>query len=209
MHKPVYLSKLDNQSGFTLVEVIIVTAIIGLLAVMVLFGRGELRARYQFSGAVEQAKSTLLKVKNEANTTVNDGGGSGGTNESQMFFAKRVRFNQNSGTMQVETFVIEREPDETSVVLLANSHPVELSYAVEFQNTSGSGFNDIWFVRWPANGELYTYTPPPGTALASLGDFNPGANRGVRSYRIVDPATGYTADISVDGMTSAVTRVFN
>jgi prepilin-type N-terminal cleavage/methylation domain-containing protein len=197
-----------GDKGFTLIEVVIVTAIIALLGAMALFGRGELKARYQFNAAIEQAKGTLLKVKNEANTTVNDGGGSGGTNESQIFFAKRVRFNQGSGMMQIQTFVIDRNPTGASVVTAVNNRQVELPYQVVFQNVSGAGANDIWFVRWPFSGELYTYTPPPGSLLVSLDNFNPSNNRGNRPYRLVDSVSGYTADVFVDGMTGAVTRVF-
>jgi prepilin-type N-terminal cleavage/methylation domain-containing protein len=212
--KKVMLMKSNNQarlrcsqSGFTLVELVMVTAIMGMLAVMTIFGDSNTRGRYRFSGAVERAKDVVLKAKNEANTTVNDGGGSAGTDINQVFFAKRVRLRDNLGEVEVATFATERNPSESSPLSLINSYTVTMEAGL--LHTNGVGNADIWFVRWPVNGELYTYTPPPGAVLGAFGDFNPGNNRSARNYSFIDPVGGYSAFLTVDGMTSSVTRTFN
>ncbi len=73
-----------NSKGYSFIEVTITLAISGLLLTMAVYGNGQLRRRSQFSDAVERAKNAIERVKTEASTTVNQGGGSGGSDPTKL-----------------------------------------------------------------------------------------------------------------------------
>jgi prepilin-type N-terminal cleavage/methylation domain-containing protein len=60
------MARLRQQSGFTLIEVVVVMAIASLMVAGVLAGQGLLRDRTAFTGAIDQIKNQLIGVRNEA-----------------------------------------------------------------------------------------------------------------------------------------------
>lgn len=215
-NKAILVRNAKSEAGFTLIESMIVLAIGSLLGMMVLFGQGEIRVRVQFADAVELAKNTLVSVKNEANTTVNGGGGSGGTNINQIFFAKRVTFTNNSSTIQVDTLVID--PGFTNInVLPGSTYSTNLPWGVTYKTANSLGVNstgsEVLFVRWPPTGKLYTFTPSLGGGFndTNFSSYDPTnlANRTQKDYQLEGADNLHQAVLQVEGTTGTIGRIFN
>jgi prepilin-type N-terminal cleavage/methylation domain-containing protein len=70
--------KTNIQSGFTLIELILVTAIAGLLVVIVFAGQQQVRARAQFDSDIGSVIQEFAYARNYSNSNVNgEGGGNG------------------------------------------------------------------------------------------------------------------------------------
>lgn len=63
-----------KTSGFTLVETVVVMAIIGLLFAFVFAGQGEIQARARFNAAVDQSVENINYARTEAVSNVNPPG---------------------------------------------------------------------------------------------------------------------------------------
>lgn len=63
-----------NQKGFTLIEIILVTAISGALLGIAFMGQGQLRAQAHFDAGINKVVSTINKARNSATAGVNDTG---------------------------------------------------------------------------------------------------------------------------------------
>ena len=72
-----------RSAGFTLVETVVVMAILGLLFVIVFTGQEQIRSRAEFDAAISKLVETIGEVRNEATSGVNTvGDGTGGVHTS-------------------------------------------------------------------------------------------------------------------------------
>lgn len=200
-----------KQSGMTVVEIAVALAISGLLSGVVLAGQIQLRARARFSDAVETLKNDLAKVQNEAVTTVQEAG-TGSNPQYYIFFAKRVMFTNNSNLITVDTLLYD--PVSNSIVAGSKDpHNLFLPYNTKYL-TAGSTGNEILYVRWPSNGNLYTFTPPTGFSsndhnFASYDLYN-ASLRASRTFQFSDSDTpAHTATVTANGATDTITRVYH
>jgi hypothetical protein len=199
-----------RSSGFTIIEATIAMAIAASLASVLFAGRGQLRVRAQFSDAIEATKNTLAKVKSEAVSTVSQGAGNSAT--GQIFFAKRVRFTNGSDTLRVDTLLYD--PASNAIVVTpVDAREIKLPWGVRFLSL-GSTSREVLFVRWPTNGNLYTYSPPlTGFNDGDFSSYDPlptSTGRAAQIYQFADLETPpHTATIEVNGAAGTINRVFN
>lgn len=69
----------NNNFGFTLIEVMLVTAVGGLLLVIALAGEQQLQGQARFDGAVDKTIQNIAYARNFATSHVNDVGGGNDT----------------------------------------------------------------------------------------------------------------------------------
>lgn len=65
------IHSLNSEAGFTLIEIMLVTAISASLATIVFLGQRELRSRAQFDAAVEKVVSSISSAQTQATAGVN------------------------------------------------------------------------------------------------------------------------------------------
>lgn len=189
-----------------------VLAISGLLLIMAFSGQREVRERAQFSAAVEQVKNNVVKVKNEANTTVHlDALGTG----DRLFFGKRIRFTPNSSSLEVTTLTADRNDLSATLVESPVEYTIDVPYGVRYADPQR---RSVIFTRRESDGQLITYTPdtpvwtppPPVNFSRDPDRYRPddASLRGDLVLRFEDDA-GRAATVTVNGLTGAVTRVIN
>ena len=125
---------LKSERGVTIIEMVLALAIAGLLAATITFGRDNLRAQQQFSQGVDQMVNAITDVRNQASTTVGRTNAAGGSDSTQVAYAKVMQIGIN-GTIKVSTETINSNPgqanDETLVVQAGlNSYNVQIPWSV-------------------------------------------------------------------------------
>ena len=222
-HQPIR-KPLWSSSGFSLVEVTITLAISGLLLAMAVYGNGQLKRRSQFSDGVERVKNAIERVKTEASTTVNQGGGTGGADPYLIFWGKLISF--SGGVMRVDTLVLDSQPpfgpgcagSPTAIKLCTipgETYTVNLPWGVVYTAAGPppSTGERIVFVRSQVNGDLITYTLPPGlpgnweNRPDNYDIYNPTIRSSLQ-YRFTDP-NGRRATITVDAVSGGISRSYD
>lgn len=204
-HKP--------QGGFTLVEIVMVTAISGALMAIFIQGYRGVIARSRFSSAIETAKQTMVGVKNEANTTVNIGSLKG--TDNNVIVGKMARFSKNSNVITVWSLV--GDVAGISNLEQKDQYTVSLPYGVYFNPPSGTN-GYVVFYRSATDGRLSVFTPAIDASVNNCSGGTPGLlcnrtyilpqNPTTGIYPFSDP-NGYTAQININASTGAITRTIN
>lgn len=218
-----------SQSGFTLIEIIMVMAVSAALGSMVLFGQAEVRKRAQFSDGIEKTKNALMGVKNEANTTVNacfvppGPCGSGGDDTSHIVVGKLAEFTDDSSVIQVSTLLARCQDiacNNIDVFLnKRDTYSINIPWGVFFDDSS-SDADAIAFIRSPQDGDMTVYTPLETDNVLDSTIYS--RDSGPRRRRVTlrfDDVNGYRASIFVnaqrlpgggfDAGDGLITRSFN
>jgi prepilin-type N-terminal cleavage/methylation domain-containing protein len=200
-----------SQLGFTLIEIIIVTAIGSMLAVIALAGFSTLRGEAQFSDSIEHIKEDVTAKRTEALTTVKLGGG---TDTANITFGRVLTFNPGTSTVNVDTLYTSSSTSpmagQAVKIVPAESTTVSLNWGITFKDSSlGSHKIQVAFVRSPVDGTLETAISPDkgwsGAPTYKYSDFAP--NGAAVNLNFVDPS-GRKAYLTIDPTNDSVTRTF-
>jgi prepilin-type N-terminal cleavage/methylation domain-containing protein len=214
---------IQRQSGFTLIELILVMAISGALAAIAMMGFSTLRGQTQFSDSVERLKEDVLKSRQEALSTIKS---SGGTDPTKVTFGKLLTFTPGSSTVQVQTLVTINNYQAGNVTSPTAAQAVTISAApgdtssytipwgITYANTQLTGpplgaiqnsVVKVAYVRSGTDGALQTATSTTWGAVLTYGLFAP--NGAKRNLNFVDP-TGRKAFLTIDPTNNGVSRTF-
>ncbi|MBI3983802.1 prepilin-type N-terminal cleavage/methylation domain-containing protein [Candidatus Microgenomates bacterium] len=195
-----------RTAGFTLIEVIIVLAISGALAVGLLNRYSITQRRARFTAAVEQTVARLDGFRNETSSSYvpgGDGGAAGGLgSDSQVFLGRLVTFNVNSSTLTVATLVADNTDVRANVQTSGSANTFTIPWGVTI--ASATSFNQILFSREPASGLNNTYVMQ-GTDLNNNSNYN---DDGTVTIRLRSDNSAYLADIVIDAQTGSVNRSY-
>ncbi len=167
---------LGARAGVGLIELIIVLAIAAALIPIVFAGQRALRARSQFTDAIDKVKNNLVQIKNEANTTVNSEGA--GSVIGRQVIGKLATFTSGGSTYTVTTITLDRSANVNNNALLSTA-PVTVTIPWSVTNTT-TGLactptpcaTAVLFARNPDTGELKAYTTGSGCAATDLLDLS-------------------------------------
>jgi prepilin-type N-terminal cleavage/methylation domain-containing protein len=176
--------KSSYQGGFTLVEVTLVMAIGGALAALVFLGQSQLGAQARFTNAVQQTKSFVLGVRNEANTTVSIRPGNA---YDRVFFGKAIKFDTaNPTTLKVTTLykdstgaLQEDSTVDTSTYTMPNGLKYDVGASYTTTTTSGGTTLSpaliqpipcmyLVYARVESSADPITYLIPSSTCTTSV-----------------------------------------
>lgn len=187
---------IKNQTGFTLVEVMIVLAVSSLLASSVLVWQGSVNEHAKYSDAMEDVTSRLSEMRGQVYATLNESIGRNcddssssvaGTNKDCVVFGKAMQFDAG-GPEQISerTFVASKTgvfDDDivgvNEIGLMERSH--QLKWGIEFVEgelvDTGEPVDTIVMVRNFNNGDLETYSLDSSDDLTEMANYVPSARR--------------------------------
>lgn len=166
---------LQQNRGFTLIEVVIVLAISALLLAGAIAGRGVLFQNSSFATAMDDAQNTMRQIQNEANQAISPGAGE----SAEVVFGRLVELSTSfapPSTIQTWT-LIGTEDNTGNVVALAACNEVDGTFqdGVSY-NPTGSDPNDLALIFTRNNdvsgttGQLFVapsgFTPGVGGVLS-------------------------------------------
>jgi type II secretory pathway pseudopilin PulG len=188
---------LKRSTGFTLIEVTIALAVMMAIATAAIFAQGQNRQRTEFELAIEELRTQVFKVKNEANSTVHGGDGD---NQLIHFHGKLVEFTAGSDEIIVRTLLrqctsldpVTRECNG-SLTITENTpdrYTVQLPSGVRYNGSSGAVANSraFAFIKNDAHGQL-EHVILPNLPIANLLNLNLylSANNGTQRYNFSYP----------------------
>lgn len=207
-----------RQSGFTLLEIVLVLAITAALIAGIFAGQAALLARSNFQQDVEKVKNDLKTLQAQAVTTVNSNPSASAGNSNQQVFGIVALFSSASpNTIQVITLLTA----PAGTTLDATTIPPTALSMRSVSYSSGQQSKAIIFTRSPDF--IYVVNSPgssPSTdVLNSLNYFrqNPNFNLALPYHTTCGAAdfnlqassfTNYAACIIVDTQNNDITRVF-
>ncbi|HVE80745.1 MAG TPA: prepilin-type N-terminal cleavage/methylation domain-containing protein [Candidatus Dormibacteraeota bacterium] len=120
-----------NQSGFTLVELVLALAISSLLVGGMIAGQSALRQRTNQTASIDQLKNRLEQVRTEAVSSVAIGQGK----SNSTVFGKLVEF-EGKSSFTVST-LLSNDDDDTRKLAKCDSEAVSLPSGLEYNTTKG------------------------------------------------------------------------
>lgn len=200
--KVVMLKKMD-QTGFTLIEIIIAMAIASALGSIVFTGQQAIRGQAQFSDGVERMKNNLTGIMNEANTTVitKAGGGAGRNLTGEQAVGKLVMFQAGSSTMRVWTLVADAN---FLTLRTEDEYTIQTPWNVRVDGLGSDQY--IAFLRDPGDGLLQIYAPPSGRFDATRpSSYSPAAAQATATISLTDD-DGHYGSIIVEAARNSIRR---
>lgn len=188
-----------KQSGFTLVELVIVMGITTLLAALVLEGQLQLRSRIQFDADVDNLVANIAEARNAATAAMNQyGNGTGQGDQCSGYggsvptvFAGTAFVADNSlpaGPFEIDYY----KANPGGAACIFETEPISVPSGLE---VSGTGGQEL-FVRTDNGGLDVCPVALPETQ--AIPDFEAGAcNSGSWTLNLTDP-DGHTSAIQVD-----------
>lgn len=158
--------KFSMSSGFTLIEITIVLAIVSGIAIIAFLGQGEFRSKARFTDAVDRTVSALTSAQNEANSAINTRDDAG-TDDSQIFFGMLASFDADAGSvMEITPYWRNGQScPPTEDLKPKQGSAFEIPSGVEFDSTLDQS---VMFGRSCFDGRPKTYIPDIGSTLAEL-----------------------------------------
>ena len=129
--------KKRHQSGFTIIELMMVVAITSLMFTVAIFGQGAVRGRAQFTDAIESLETELEGAKTEAASGVNvtdySGGlNNGGSTPNTVLFGAMVVFDPNDSAYK--TYILSHGDDQViSTAMVEQVDEKTTRWGVEFR----------------------------------------------------------------------------
>jgi len=205
-----------KQGGYSLIEVILVIAIVAGLLAAIWAGTSQFRARSQYSASIEILKNNLKRVQNEATTTVNSGsaGVTANGDSNSVVFGKMVVFDPAQNYAVVKTLTVS--DGNAAAITIQDTYNQPLGQHLKFVPSISGDCEAIVFTRAPDN--IYTlppdgacYSNPAGPAY-DAGRYNAGDanfNPGVWKFQFDDTDFPFSAKIVVDTQNTTLTRCFD
>jgi prepilin-type N-terminal cleavage/methylation domain-containing protein len=210
-----------SQSGYSLIEIVLVTAIAGMLVVIAFKGFSGLRTQTQFSQAVERATQNVAAQRQEALSTVKTVGT--GTDNTTITIGRLLTFTPGSSVVTVQTLTTQNynavsnttpRPGQAVAVYGPETTSFTMPWGIKYTKSSkGNGVIQVAFVRSAVDGTLQTATSPNGGwPIASLtyGNFAGGGAAAniflANDYPVV--ASSKQAYITITPVSSGITRTY-
>ena len=207
-----------SESGFTLIEIVIVTAITAALTLIAFQGFGTLRETTQFHDGVEGAKESILAQRSQAIASINTNAGAG-QDQTTINLGQLLKFSSGSSSVQLHTLTTTNpttDPNsDPAINATGTSDPT--SFGVKWGLTyTGYGTNGA--THYPGHAGVYYVD-----FTRSRTDASPQVNAGVSSpsfYNNVVPPTmgtvqlyfrdvvGREAVVNIDLSDGAITRTY-
>lgn len=215
---------IKNQTGFTLVEVMIVLAISALLASSVLIWQGSVNEHARYSDAMEDTTSRLSEMRGQVFSSLNEStgvdcdgssGGDSGSHKDCVVFAKAMQFDENTGDVNVRTFVADRAGEFndnmtgiSEIGIMRRNH--QLKWGVEFEEgelvKTGKSVDTIVITRDFKTGHLEIYSLNSGDGLTDMDNYTSNA-RGEAEFRFVNDK-GRGAALHINESSNSIRRSF-
>jgi prepilin-type N-terminal cleavage/methylation domain-containing protein len=150
----------NKNAGFTLIEIILVTAISGLLLVIALSGQHQLQAKARFDAAVDKTIQNLAYARNFALSNVNFSGG--GNDANTVIAGTAIEFNNN----HLNDFPLEEmepvysPPNATGDTDLTNLMQVPAAGIGACPASQHPTDNDECFEQFMSDGDSLTLSDP-------------------------------------------------
>jgi prepilin-type N-terminal cleavage/methylation domain-containing protein len=178
--------KFSSQSGFTIIEVMLVLAVSSSLLLIGFVGRGQIREQTQFTDGVERLASSIKKYQSEATSTVGKNSSSGicdtssiGKNIECINLGVLVDFHDvtTDGVYQyqVSQIVADRKNDSTGTGFapdvrarnprLINPQTITPSWGIKVEDSTFD--KKIAFIRHSGNGQVETIVMDSSTAVTA------------------------------------------
>lgn len=196
------MSKRWLQSGFTLIELIIVMAIGSILTAMALVGFSTWRMQLQFSDSIDSLKETMTALRTESRANINLQAAAG-ENPAMVTFGKLVTFTPNSSMIRVDTLRTANTdaPGSGQVVQIVSTETRTIKWGVTY---AGSQPRSVAFTQSLNTARLQTaWRDSWNLGSLQYGQFMPGTSVSALGFR--DPA-GRTATVRVDPANNGITR---
>jgi prepilin-type N-terminal cleavage/methylation domain-containing protein len=193
---------LKQQSGFTLIELIMVLALTSGFAILALSSFTVLRDQSQFNDSLTRLQSEVLAQRQEALSTIEL---TGGTNAGSVTLGKLMEFTPGSSTVQIRTLVTANTEAPSADQAVA----VDTKQNAQFQMPWGAVYDSsaqplaIAFTRSLSDGSLRTAIITPSAAY-TYGDFVTSTSVANLSIN----GSGQKGQLTVDPISGGVTVVF-
>ena len=204
-----------SESGFTLIEIVIVTAITAALTLIAFRGFGTLRETTQFHDGVEQTKESVLEQRSQALASINTNAG-GGQNLATINVGQLLRFNVGSGTIPLQTILTTNpttDPTLNPALTLTTSDPTSfgliwgLTY-VGYGTNGGVMHAGTYFVDFSRSRINAAPQVEAGTSAPTRNDnLVPPAGAGTVQLYFKD-AVGRSADVDINLSNGSITRTY-
>lgn len=223
--------KTQTNTGFTLVEVLIVTAISVALAASIIIWQGDFSRNARLIDSVDTLLSDLNQERREVYAVVNRSTDNPGQSLSQVKYGYAVQFQQGEDEATVHTLVATTDvsaagqaDQEVQAINRDASleRQIDLKWGMMFEDGARDNayVDTIAFVRDFDTEELRTYTlrETQMQSPSTLADLLEGSDAGASSSRQIlrQPATfdfqtveGDTATIEVNETENALSRSFD
>lgn len=180
---------LRSQSGFTLVEIVIVFAITGLMIAGIIIGRGQLTQDTAFTTAIEGAKNSLRLVQNEAyhNLSNNPQASPGGS--SQAVFGTLVQFAKDSSIVKTWTLVANSKDGAPAALSACNELDTSMKDGVTYDPDTAGGDPDRKSIIFSRQ-DHKTYIAPDASSGASFMDPATGEPNSINWSTSANPVCG-------------------
>lgn len=144
---------LRKQTGFGIIEVMIVLAVSGLLATLGFSGQREVRARAQFTSGLESVSTKLVGLRNQVYSTVSNGPGTAVS--GKVVYGVMACFTPNSGNYTVYNLTQNIDTADTPAINGSGSTNI-IPWGVT--STGSSDYKAVIFARDQNSGRLQTFT---------------------------------------------------
>src|SRR5438046_1413283 len=127
------MSSWRRQSGFTLIETILVTAISSMLIVIALMGFSAWRMQIQFADSMDDMKETMTALRTESQASINLGT-SPGEDPSMVNFGRIITFTPGSSVVRVDVLrtANTKAPVAAQVVSIVRTETRTLKWGVTY-----------------------------------------------------------------------------
>lgn len=204
-----------RNSGFTIIETIIVTGIASLVALFAMTGISQIQRRSHFRDSVERLVSHLEVLKNEVSSGYITGQST--VSATRVHFGKVVTFTNGSSDYRVQSLTAP-DVDDCGTIAPGNciNNPItaeglDNNFQLSWQTTVDNVARKVAFIIEPSNGDLNVYSLAPGDSITAPGSYNAATDgRSGNLDTIIElESGGLQATIIIDSATGAITRTYD
>lgn len=191
-----------TQSGYTLIELILVMAIGSMLVIVALAGFSSWRMSLQFSDSIDGLKETMTALRTESQSNINLRTAAGET-PANVTFGRLVTFTPGSSTFRVDTLrtANTNAPGAGQAVVVVSTETRTIKWGVTY---TGPRPRSVAFTQSLNTARMQTaWRDNWNTGSLQYGQFVPSTSVAVLQFR---DSAGRTATVRVDPASNGVTR---
>ena len=196
----------QKQSGFSLIEITLVLAISGALLGIAVSGLSGLQGRLHFTGAVDIAKEDVLKLRTDAQSSINEDTVKPGENPALLNYGRLAVVTPTGLKIYTLTTANTDTPLATQIVTATPSPQNDVTFDYGLAPTATNTVSGFAFTRSLTDGHLQTagFSAPINLLSLTYGTFIGGGSYNIK----LNDAEGHLATIAVSTSDNGVTRSF-